>query len=97
MYSVSTALYEEVTARLEEAVGRSGYFSGTISGETDEVAWRLTASVLVYRRRVSLPEGDEERIADLVPVWWEFHTVAEDGEILNDFSFGEVRDAVRNL
>ena len=29
--------------------------------------------------------------ADLVPVWWEFHTVGSDGEALNDFSFSEVR------
>lgn len=96
MYSVSTELYREVTARLEEAVGAQGYFSGRIEGETDDVAWRLTLSVMVYRRRVSLPDGDEQRIADLVPVWWEFHTVTPEGEVLNDFSFAEVREAVRN-
>ncbi len=43
---------------------------------------------------MSLPEGDEERIADLVPVWWEFHTVAPEGEVLNDFSFNVLRDYV---
>ena len=96
MYSVSDQLYAEVTARLRAAIGDKGYFSGSVDGETDEVAWRLTAWVLVYRRRVPLPEGDEERITDLVPVWWEFHTVVPEGEILNDFSFGDVRDAIRN-
>ena len=47
MYSVSDQLYAEVTARLRAAIGDKGYFSGSVDGETDEVAWRLTASVLV--------------------------------------------------
>lgn len=96
MYSVSAELYREVTARLEAAIGDKGYFSGRIEGETDEVAWRLTVSVMVYRKRVSLPEGGEERIADAVPVWWEFHTTVPEGEVLNDFSFAEVRILMRD-
>ena len=77
MYSVSSELYLEVAARLAEAIG--------------DMECRLTASVIVYRRRERLPEGDRDAIADLVPVWWEFHTVGSDGEALNDFSFSEVR------
>ena len=45
-----------------------------------EVAARLAEAI-----------GDRDAIADLVPVWWEFHTVGSDGEALNDFSFSEVR------
>lgn len=95
MYTVSKELYGEVKARLEEAIDGESYFSGRIEGETAEVAWRLTASLIVYREPVLLPEGAEERIADLVPVWWEFHTTASEGEVLNDFSFGVVREAIR--
>ena len=51
----------------------------------------LTAWVMVSRRRERLPEGDRDAFADLVPVWWVFHTVGSDGEALNDFSFSEVR------
>ena len=47
--------------------------------------------MIVYRRRERLPEGDRDAIADLVPVWWEFHTAVNGGEVLNDFSFSEVR------
>ena len=96
MYPVSTEFYRQVAARLSEAVGGRGYYSGSIEGETSGAAWRLTVSVIVYRSRLSQPEGVSEPVSDFVPVWWEFHTVAEDGEILNDFSFGEVRDAIRN-
>lgn len=91
MYSVSSELYRQVTARLAEAVGASGYFSGSIEGEAQDAEWRLTVSVIVYREHVSAPDGDYDAISDLVPVWWEFHTFTTDGEVLNDFSFSEVR------
>jgi len=73
------------------AVGGGSYFSGSLTFPFGDMECRLTASVIVYRRRERLPEGDRDAIADLVPVWWEFHTVGSDGEALNDFSFSEVR------
>ena len=91
IYSVSSELYLEVAARLAEAIGGGSYFSGSLTFPFGDMECRLTASVIVYRRRERLPEGDRDAIADLVPVWWEFHTVGSDGEALNDFSFSEVR------
>ncbi|MDE6375047.1 MAG: hypothetical protein K2L09_04820 [Alistipes sp.] len=91
MYSVSSELYRQVTARLAEAVGASGYFSGSIEGESQGAEWRLTVSAIVYREHVSAPDGDYDAISDFVPVWWEFHTFTPDGEVLNDFSFSELR------
>lgn len=91
MYSVSSELYLEVAARLEEAIGAGSYFSGSLVFSFGAVECRLTASVIVYRRRECFPDGDREVIADLVPVWWEFHTCAEGGEMPNDFSFAELR------
>ena len=85
MYSVSSELYLEVAARLAEAIGGGSYFSGSLTFPFGDMECRLTASVIVYRRR------ERDAIADLVPVWWEFHTVGSDGEALNDFSFSEVR------
>ena len=91
MYSVSTELYQEVAARLAEAIGSGRYYLGTLAFEYGEVECRLTASLLVYRERVRYPEGDRDEVADLVPVWWEFHTADEAGGFLNDFSFSELR------
>lgn len=51
----------------------------------------FTASVIVYRTRLSQPEGDAEPVSDLVPVWWEFHTFSAEGEMLNDFDFSEMK------
>ena len=33
-----------------------------------------------------------DRIDDLVPVWWEFHTSDQAGERPNDFSFSELKE-----
>ena len=91
LYSVSPDLYRETAGRLAEAIGSEGYFSGSLSFPFDGLDCRLTASVIVYRGRVSYPESETNAIRDLVPVWWEFHTVGEEGERLNDFSFSELR------
>lgn len=91
MYSVTPELYLETAERLTEAAGDAGYFSGSVAFVFGGVACRLRTSVIVYRRRESLPEGEREAVSDLVPVWWEFHTVVDGEELLNDFSFGELR------
>lgn len=89
--SVSSDLYLETASRLAEAIGADSYFSGTILFEFEGIECRLTASVIVYRRTDRYPEGPCETIADLVPVWWEFHTCRGGVEELNDFSFSELR------
>lgn len=91
MYTVSSSLYNEVALRLAELAGRRGYFSGSVTFDTDEAECRLTLSAVVYRRRERMPEGDFDVICDMVPVWWEFRTVTGEGEVPNDFSFGELR------
>lgn len=91
IYSVSSELYLEAAARLTEHIGGSNYFSGTFSFPFDGSECRFTGSVIVYRRCESLPEGACERITDLVPVWWEFHTFSDGVEVLNDFSFNQLR------
>lgn len=91
MYSVSPELYLETASRLTEAVGPASYFSGSFAFLHGGTECRFTGSVIVYRQRESLPEGACERIADFVPVWWEFHTRVDEQEVLNDFSFDELR------
>ena len=90
MYSVSSELYLEVAARLAEAIGGRSYFSGSLTFPFGDMECRLTASVIVYRRRERLPEatgtrcGPGSRLVGVSPS-------AGDGEALNDFSFSEVR------
>lgn len=95
IFTISSQLYEEVQARLIEAIGARSYYSGALSWESEGVACRLVVSCFVYRRRETMPEGAFDAIYDLVPVWWEFHTADEQGEQLNDFSFSELRARLR--
>ena len=90
MYSVSSELYLEVAARLAEAIGGGSYFSGSLTFPFGDMECRLTASVIVYRQRISAPDGQADVISRLVPVWWEFHTAFDGVEQLNDFSFEEL-------
>ena len=95
MYLVSPELYREASDRLLDAVGSKTYFSGSVAFPFVGTECRLTVSVIVYRERIVLPEGVAEAITDLVPVWWEFHTWAESDEMVNDFSFSDLRCFVR--
>lgn len=90
-YSVSPELYRETAVRLADALDGGGYFSGSVRFAFGGMECRLTASVIVCRRRESLPEGDVDAVVDLVPVWWEFHTADGEGEVANDFSFSEMK------
>ena len=91
IYSVSPELYRETAERLIEAIGSENYFSASVTFPFDGIDCRLRASVIVYRERRSLPEGTFDAVADLVPVWWEFHTDIATGEQLNDFDFSEMK------
>ncbi len=91
-FEVPLELYDEIRTRLTEAIGDENYFSGTLTFPFEGISCRLQTSVIVYRRTERLPEGTFSVIDDLVPVWWEFHTESDDaGEMLNDFSFDELR------
>ncbi len=91
-FEVPLELYDEIRTRLTEAIGDENYFSGTLAFPFEGISCRLRASVIVCRRTERLPEGTFSVIDDLVPVWWEFHTESDDaGEMLNDFSFDELR------
>mgnify|MGYP006899733955 FL=1 len=90
MYSVSPELYHEAAARLSDAIDGGNYFSGSLAFRFGDTDCRLTASVIVYRGRLSLPEGVQHPVTDLVPVWWEFHLWQPEGEVLTDFSWNEL-------
>ena len=91
MYSISPELYRQVTGRLSDAIGDGDYFSGSLDFVFGPVSCRLVVTVIVYRARVVLPEGERRPVADVVPVWWEFRTDAGEGPTDNDFSFSELK------
>ena len=60
----------------------SMYISGNILGTTDKYTLNLNA--IVYR--------DNDKLTDLVPVWWEFFVNDEDSDL---FSFNDMRKFIK--
>ena len=54
----------------------------------------MVASLIIYRKRVEMPEGVIEIIEDIVPVWWEFHTTIDGVELINDFDFSALKEFI---
>ncbi len=94
MIEITSEIYRAIAGRLKEEVGHADYFNGTVEFETEEFYSALTLTAIVYRRTETIPEGARRPVADIVPVWWEFSTVQECGEVLNDFSFSELKQYI---
>ena len=91
MFCVTPEIYGRVAEIIADRLGRTDYLSEDFEFEADGVLCRLLFSAVVYRKRLYVPEGEFDVLSDLVPVWWEFHTFDAEGEMLNDFSFNELR------
>jgi hypothetical protein len=94
MIEITSQIYEEIACNLRATIGEVNYFNGKVEINNEEFYATLTLSAIVYHRNEELPEGNVSRIANIVPVWWEFSTVQECGEVLNDFSFAELKPYV---
>jgi hypothetical protein len=91
MIEISAEIYCAIAARLREKIGICDYFNGTVEFETEEFYSTLTLTAIVYRRTETTPECVRRPVSDVVPVWWDFSTVQECGQVLNDFSFMELK------
>lgn len=91
MFCVTPEIYGRVAEIIVDRLGQTDYLSENFEFEADGVLCRLLFSAVVYRKRLYVPEGEFDVLSDLVPVWWEFHTFDAEGEMLNDFSFKELR------
>lgn len=90
--AVTPELYEDTALLLAERLGcEADYFSDSIRFTRGEWDYCLTTTLIVYRRTERAPDGVRRPLSDLVPVWWEFHTTGPEGEVLNDFSFNELK------
>ena len=91
MFCVTPEIYGRAAEIIADRLGQTDYLSEDFEFEADGVLCRLLFSAVVYRKRLYVPEGEFDVLSDLVPVWWEFHTFDAEGEMLNDFSFNELR------
>lgn len=91
MYEISSKLYLEIADRLTCEIGSKEYFSGAILCTHGDIECKLLCSLFVERSRHAEPDRNYAPIVDIVPVWWEFSTVEGSVELLNDFSFSELK------
>ncbi len=91
MVRISQKEYQELASVLLENIEGNRYDELNFTYETEEWTGYFHAKLMLYRQTVSYPEGDFKELTDIVPVWVEFHTVADDGEVLNDFSWDELK------
>lgn len=83
MKTISPSHYSQLANLLRRSIGTSDWFNGSIELPIDSFTGRLTLSAIIYRRDESLPEGPRRPIADVVPVWWEFTTIAPPGPLVD--------------
>ena len=65
--------------------------------EYGDVFCRMTLSAVIYRQSQPDEGCSICAITDIIPVWWEFHTFIDGDEVLNDFSFNELREYIQSL
>ena len=96
MYHVSHEVYDELATSLRDRIGDGSYFAGTVESLGGDVRVSLRTTLILYRRDDRRPDGAISLITDVVPVWWECHTVCGAVEMLNDFDFSEIIDRLRS-
>lgn len=94
MYKFSHSTYTQLASELTERLTSFTLFNGTIEFNVENIEFRFTATLLIYLRDESLPEGDISIIDNIVPVWWEMHTTTLFGEINNDFDFNIFKEYI---
>lgn len=92
-----TALAQEVCAKLISP----SYFSGTatIASPTGEETLRLTASLIIYRRKPVHfdPQDEGDTIEHIVAVWWDFICEDDEGILEDDFDFERFEEAMQEI
>ena len=95
MIHIDKTAYHLIADKLRREIGTDDYYSGEVVHQTPEYDATLTSTLIIYRSTHTAPDRTFTTIDDIVPVWWEFHTFNQQGEILNDFSFTELRNYLK--
>ncbi len=93
MYHINRTKYNLLADEIRSSLTDISYFSGTVSLDAPDGGAQIefTASLVIYRRKVSVLSDEKDDIVDVVPVWWECRTWFDDREVQNDFDFGHLR------
>ncbi len=87
IYKVEIEIYEKFVNRVLDEINDKSFFSDVITINSDSIDFSLIASIIIYRKKEGVKGDVNSQIIKLTPVWWEFKSITDDGEILNDFDF----------
>ncbi len=96
MLIINSTLYERLADLLVDAIDGKEFYSDVIDFQHDQVECCFSATLMIYYREHRFPEGNEMQIENIVPVWWEFHSIEGERERLNDFDFALLNQVVCN-
>lgn len=91
MIEIADDIYSALAQKLKKTIGTADYFNGTVEMEMGDVQFVFVATLVVYRRSRTTPEGVVRAIENVVPIWWELKTTTDHGEQINDFSFSGIK------
>ncbi len=94
MLTINPTLYERLAEFLVEEIDGRSYYSDIITLEDSEADYTFSATLMIYYSVQSAIDGDRATIENLVPIWWEFYSVTEDGVVLNDFDVNILKQIV---
>ena len=95
MIQITPNFYEHIAQVLLDQLYGQGYFSGSFEFDFDSISCRMVLSAVVHYHANDPSVGYAGGVKDIVPVWWEFHTITDEGEQLNDFSLNELRQLIK--
>lgn len=95
MINIEKKHYEVLARLVAEDIAETGCFNLMYEVEFQEFSLKLKLTACVYGQKTTGGEGREWwEITNIVPVWWEAHTITEDGEKLSDFTWSVFRDYI---
>ena len=84
MLSITKEQFDVVKLDLLKNIEDKSYFSGKIKGDLgNDISYEFILQIVIYRK--------DDKVTDIIPVWYEFHTFVDDNEINNDFLFSVFR------
>ena len=97
MYALQPEIYQDLAAAVAQSLSNIYYFNGSVAVVDGDAECRLTATLIISRRRVGAFSGETDSITDIVPVWWDCRTTVDGEEVDNDFDFALFRDVMMSL
>lgn len=83
LYNLTLKDYETIIDDISSLINfKNSYFTKSFDGIIgDNIKYTFNISCLAYK--------DDEKVTDIVPIWWEFHTYDDViyDEFMNDFNF----------